>query len=105
MSRSSVNRLRWATTGDTGDTRRLRLTGAPDLTEASTIAVWVWNDDTARVEIPNTPFDRQHADVDFGDWLATTPEPGEWWVEIEVDGVTWPGAKNPAILPVRAQAA
>jgi len=104
MSRCS-NRLRWATTGDAGDNRRLRLTGANDLTEASSIAGWIWKTGTARTGITVEAFDAQHVDVDFGTWLATAPAPDDWWFEIEVDGVTWPGAKNPAILPVRAQAA
>lgn len=110
-AKTIANILRPAVVGDTGDRRTLKLTGATDLATATDQKAWVWRTGIARVEIPVTIVSATEStvEVDLGPWLSSAATAADWWFEVEVyDGsnkpVTWPGARQPATLPVRAQA-
>lgn len=100
------NQLRPAVVGDSADTRIVELTGIDNIADVSEWQGWVWRSGVARAAIPVAlaDADANTVTVDLGTWLADAATPGEWWFEIEADGVTWPGSRRPARLTVRNQA-
>ncbi len=104
---TAVNALKPAVSGDTVDVRTIKLGGVSGIAAASSMTMYVWRPGVDRVEL--TPIDAAGADddeveVDLGPFLTTGPAAGSWFVEIDVDGTTWPGANTPAKLTVRAEA-
>lgn len=103
------NRLRGAVAGNTGDHRRIRLTGIESLDDVEEMTAHVWaagdTDSTECdvVEVADEP--AVTVEVDLGEFLADAA-PGDYLFEIDlVDGsgepTTWP-QESPATLTVRA---
>lgn len=103
-----MNILNPAVAGDTEDFRTIRLGGATGIAAASSITVHIWRHNTTTTTVDIAATDAGAAgddeiEVDLGSFL-TTATPGEYWVEVDVDGTTWPGARQPAKLTVRDDA-
>lgn len=100
------NQLRPAVVGDSADTRTIELTGIENIADVSTFAGYVWRPGIARATVTVTLDDADANTVSaaLGPWLTSAATPGDWYFEIEADGITWPGARRPARLSVRAEA-
>lgn len=105
MPTPSENHLRPAVVGDTGDTRTIELTGISNIEDVEAFTGYVWRPNVARATLPVTlaDADTNTVTVELGGWLPDATA-ADWWFEIDADGVTWPGSRRPAILPVRDQA-
>lgn len=102
-----VNVLKEAVSGDTVDVRTIKLGGVTGIAAASEIVMYVWRHDVERVELACTDAggaDDDEIEVDLGPFLTDSPAAGDWNVEVDVDGTTWPGARRAARLTVRAEA-
>lgn len=97
------NTLMPATAGDTTDVRTLELTGVTDIAEADTITVTIWRHDTSAVELTDVtpvPDTENQITVDLAPWTESS-DPGDWLVDIDIDGTSWPSATRPARITLR----